>query len=319
MPFIKKITATSMGLDAGPFNIYHTTEVVPNLLSDVNGNLLSGVSRSALLAGIFVSVPDDANLIIVRSAGACKNSVQLNVGPTPPPSATYSITPASSSVTEGSSINFNIGTTLIVDGTILYWTITGVATAPDFVAVNGSAVINNNTGTITVNTVDDSLIEGSETFSVQLRTGSINGPIVATSSPVTIIDNSTSGGVVLTFLNYVAGKWYFGLSQALPTTIEISFAEVFGYVDVCGLGDAIDAYETDMLGGTGAVTILAGQLQGDFQSLVPMTSGVNRFVMGQLITVAGYGTFSNGQTFNVGGITVTVVISSPSDCLTYNP
>jgi hypothetical protein len=319
MPYIKKITATTMGSDAGPFAIYHTDLDAFNIVQDANGNFLSNVSRASLLAGVFVSVPDGANLIIVKSLGACRVSVELLVGPSAPPNATYTITPASTSVNEGSSINFNIATTNITNGTILYWTITGAATAPDFVAVNGSTTITGNAGTITVNTVTDSLIEGSENFQVQLRTGSITGPIVATSSPVTIIDGSTAGGVVLTFLNYVAGNWYFGLSQAIPTTIDISYAEVFGYVDVCGLGDATDAYETDMLGGTGAVTILAGQLSGTFLSPVPMTSGVNRFVMGQLITVAGYGTFSNGQTFNVGGITVTVVISSPSDCLTYNP
>ena len=105
---------------------------------------------------------------------------------------TYTITPASSSVNEVSTLTFNVGGTNIINGTY-YWSINNISTAAnDFSASSGSFTITSNAGSFTVTTTDDATTEGAETFTVSLRTGSTSGTIVATSSTVTINDTSTA-------------------------------------------------------------------------------------------------------------------------------
>ena len=97
------------------------------------------------------------------------------------------------SINEGSTGTFNVSTLNIADGTTLYWTVnTGTSSSADFSAISGSFTINNNTGSFTVTTSADLTTEGSETFTVSIRTISTSGSVVATSNSVTINDTSTT-------------------------------------------------------------------------------------------------------------------------------
>jgi hypothetical protein len=107
----------------------------------------------------------------------------------------YSIVPNVTSVNEGSSVTFTITTSGVLSGTVLYWTtngLSGIVNASDFTdsAVSGSFTINNNTATITRTLRNDVTTEGTESFRLEIRTGSTSGTIVATSSIVTINDTS---------------------------------------------------------------------------------------------------------------------------------
>jgi hypothetical protein len=107
-----------------------------------------------------------------------------SVGPT------YAFGTIPSSIDEGSAGTFTVVTTNISRiGTTLYWTIE--TNLSDFGTTSGSFIITNNTGSFTVTPTADSTTEGSETFTVALRTGSVTGPIVATSNTVSINDTST--------------------------------------------------------------------------------------------------------------------------------
>lgn len=108
----------------------------------------------------------------------------------------YSISSNLTSVDEGGIVTFNINTANYGSGT-LYWTITGTTDVNDFNAYSGSVSIINNTGSFSVQTTLDLVTEGSETFSINLRTGSETGDIVATSNVVTINDTSLSPNPVL--------------------------------------------------------------------------------------------------------------------------
>lgn len=111
-------------------------------------------------------------------------------GPVVPPiitdPPTYNINPASLSVDEGSSLNFNVLTTNVGNGTTLYWTI--ATNAGDFTVTSGNFTINNGAGSFTVTPTLDLLTEGQETFTVDVRTDSITGPVVL-SSPSIVINN----------------------------------------------------------------------------------------------------------------------------------
>ena len=114
---------------------------------------------------------------------------------------TYSVTPAFSNVNEGSSLTFNVNTTRIANGTTLYWSINtnGSSSPSDFGSTSGSFTINSNAGSFSVSLNADQVTEGAETFFVYVRTDSVSGSIVATSSTVTINDTSTYPAVSITY------------------------------------------------------------------------------------------------------------------------
>ena len=119
--------------------------------------------------------------------------VQSNAAPT----ITYSISPASGSVNEGSTVALNVTTTNLGSGT-LYWTISNVSTSnADFSAYNGSVSIAGDSGSFTVGPLTDYATEGAETFTVQLRTVSTSGTVVATSSSITVNDTSVANANVI--------------------------------------------------------------------------------------------------------------------------
>lgn len=115
--------------------------------------------------------------------------------------STYSISPSTTSVNEGSSVTFTVNTTNVADSTTLYWTlstISGTINTSDFSggATSGSFTITTNTGSVTLTLSNDSATEGSESFQFQVRTDSTSGTVVATSSTITINDTSISQGLL---------------------------------------------------------------------------------------------------------------------------
>tara|TARA_B110000285_G_scaffold235346_1_gene316497 strand:+ start:1630 stop:2505 length:876 start_codon:yes stop_codon:yes gene_type:complete len=79
------LTATTAGASVGPFNIYHTSEVVGNLLA-------SGITRTQLVSGYTVAAFDT---YIIRSTGTCTNAYTVTgcFVATPTPTATGTPTP----------------------------------------------------------------------------------------------------------------------------------------------------------------------------------------------------------------------------------
>lgn len=121
--------------------------------------------------------------VAATSASVTINDTSLSL-------ATFSITPQTLLVNEGSSIVFDVATTYYLP-TTLYYTTTGVAVS-DVSPTSGTIALVSGAATVAVTASADVTTEGTETFRIQLRTGSTSGPIVATSTSVTITDTSVT-------------------------------------------------------------------------------------------------------------------------------
>ena len=124
--------------------------------------------------------------------------ILTTVGRISGPVTTYTLTPEANNVDEGTSLTFDFGGTNVPGGTY-YWTIE--TNAGDFATTSGTVEIPTNypvTGSnlvsFTVTPTADATTEGSETFTVALRSGSITGTILVTSAAVTINDTSFAIG-----------------------------------------------------------------------------------------------------------------------------
>ena len=110
--------------------------------------------------------------------------------------AAYIIGQSSTSIDEGSTVTFTVTTANVADGTTLYWTTYGSPAigASDFSdnATSGSFTITNGSGSVSRTLANDATTEGTESFQLQIRTGSISGTVVATSDSVSINDTSVA-------------------------------------------------------------------------------------------------------------------------------
>ena len=175
---------------------------------------------------------------VLQNYNAIKNrsAFTSNAANTAP---SYTATPASSSVNEGSSLTINVATTNVPTGTTLYFLNSRPADFPSS-SDSGSFTINNNAGSFTVTPTSDSSTEGSETFYIMIKTGSTSGTTVAQTSNITINDTST-GKIVCTTLNEIYGfggfrnkLWmkYNNYDKARylpnPEILELGYHKLFG-------------------------------------------------------------------------------------------
>lgn len=184
----------------------------------INSNI--GIITRTLVAGDGNAEPNDKFTISVRtgsSSGPIKaTSSQVEIIDV---EATFSIAPNLSTVNEGSSVIFTVTTTLIANGSTLYWTLGGTANGSDFSdsASSGTVIINGNSGTITRTLRNDLITDGPENFFLRLRTGSTSGTIVATSSTVSINDTSRTPAGQQEFTTALGTDYTFNVPTGVTT------------------------------------------------------------------------------------------------------
>jgi len=143
-------------------------------------------------------------------------------------SLTPAFTVAPTDINEGTSNTFtvqNIGS----DGTYFWTILNDTTTNADFSAASGSFVVSgstggldNGTGSFNITTVSDRVTEGSQTFQVQVRSGSTSGTVVVTSAAVTINDTSLTPSISITGSTVIAEVAPNQFSVPNSTTIEVS-------------------------------------------------------------------------------------------------
>ena len=141
------------------------------------GGLYTAGSVVGFPLGVQTAIPTSGVISLGKFHGATASS--------------YTMIPTIVTKNEGDTVTFTI-TSIGVANTTLYWTTSGTGiTTADFndTVLTGSASLVSNTASFSRTITADNLTEGVEIATFNLRTGSISGPIVAT-SVVTINDTS---------------------------------------------------------------------------------------------------------------------------------
>jgi hypothetical protein len=130
---------------------------------------------------------------------------------------TVAVSPSASSVNEGVSITFTVSGSNIPN-TTYYW---AIQTIPgDFVQQVGSFNVVNNSGSFSVTPIADLTTEGSELFTVTVRTNSTSGTILATSPSVTVNDTSLTPPV------YVVTPAAASVNEGSAVTFNVSGSNI---------------------------------------------------------------------------------------------
>jgi len=154
---------------------------------------------------------------VLTDAEILENFIALR-GRSTLPNYIFGVIPAS--INEGSSGTFNVVTNNVADSTTLYWTI--ATNSGDFSTINGSFTITSNAGSFSVTPTADLTTEGAETFTVSIRTVSITGTVVATSSSVTINDTSLTPAIP----TYIFGVIPASINEGSSGTFNVTTTDV---------------------------------------------------------------------------------------------
>lgn len=161
------------------------------------GNVATGVVGNGSTTGTIVWTPESTGTYyyICSNHGAMSGTIiveaqEVIVDVEDP---TYTATPTSYTVNEGTALTINVLTTNVADGTSLYWTVTSPT---EFSTTSGSFSITSNSGQFTVFPIIDGQNEGAEYFQVQIRTVSTSGTVVETTSQITINNVNVSANIV---------------------------------------------------------------------------------------------------------------------------
>lgn len=190
------------------------------------------------------------------------------------------------SINEGETIPVNI--TYIGPNATYYWTILhDTTTTSDLLASSGSFVVSDSrgTGSFTISSISDYLTEGVETFQIEIRSGSITGPVIVTSESIILTSTSSTPGVEISSDLITEGE---------PVTVSVNNAIPDGTLYWTILNDTTDQWDFDDV--SGSFTVASGT--GSFNIQVPVD----------------YSIVEGNETFRVqirsGSITGTVVATT---------
>ena len=227
-----------------------TTDHDSVVLSGTSGTATVTVTTNATLSYDSVAHPETFKLYTesshVNQVGTSNTQVIIqDPGPTYVPTLT-----TSSSIIEGDTLSISVATVGVANGTILYFTNAGTAAGSIFTDGNnyGSFTISapgypTGTGTIT-RTVVSTLPAGgaTQTFTAQIRTGSIGGTAVGSpATPVTISNPTYSVSHVPPVIK--AGDavvWTGSLTNvAVGTTLYVTYGDVAPFVEQLSQGSFV--------------------------------------------------------------------------------
>jgi hypothetical protein len=177
----------------------------------------------------------------------------------------YTIGVSTTTVNEGSSVNFTANTINVGSGTTLYYSTGGSMVAADFSdnSLTGSFSIigtgaTTGVATVTRTIANDSITEGNESFTFVIRTESTSGTVVATSSAVTVVDVVPSYSVVpsTTSVNEGSSVTFTVTTIGVPnaTTLYWTTLQTSGVVSASDFNDGVASGSFAVNNNTGTIT-----------------------------------------------------------------
>jgi len=143
----------------------------------------------------------------------------------------YFVDSAVGIINEGDTMTFNVSTTAVPDGTVLYWKVENETTTDArFAAVSGSVTVSAGAGSFGITPLADLQTEGTTTFHVTLRTGSVAGTVVWTTGNKAIGDTSLTPPVPGSALFNRAEGDYLSVAQPSYTAGGAGYGAWAGYV-----------------------------------------------------------------------------------------
>jgi hypothetical protein len=196
-----------------------------------------------------------SNVWVVPKLTTTPTTTTTTTTTTAPP-RTYFVTAQTITLSKGLTAQFIVNTANVPDNTDLFWTINynSSSSPTDFTVNSGTFKINSSQGAFNVPIYNSSVVTGPKTFRAEIRTGSVNGALVATSIVITFTDTiktpDTSGT-----LNNPANI----TGATVNTPVVSAAATISGIEPNSNFGlEAAAGYEFSLNGTTGWASFITG-------------------------------------------------------------
>ncbi len=184
-------TLSTTNLAAGTLVPYTLSGITSSDTSAaLTGNLTLGSDGKATLLVPLIadSLSEGTEILVLTARGSAKSVQVIDTSLAP----TYVITPSSTSYNEGSTASFRLTTTSLSAGTVVNYTISGVSSGDISTSLSGSLTLGSDkSATLSIPLVSDNLLEGNETLSVAIASGSASVVVVDSSKAPTFTLTST--------------------------------------------------------------------------------------------------------------------------------
>lgn len=191
---VESINLVNLGPDYIPSTVT-ITDSSDNVIATLASNLAIPPYSSVEICEYPKTLPENWK---IKAQKFGSSTAGLSVYTSSKFTSSYSVAPDISVVTESGQIVFDITTTNLIDGTILWYetlSMSGNVNAADFVTANTGYITIQNSGarlTLVANADLNTGYEGDETFKLVLRRASNTGSIVATTNTLTLADTSNT-------------------------------------------------------------------------------------------------------------------------------
>ena len=267
----------------------------------INFNLVGDATSRILLNDLIDATDNVANTATVQGAAVSVATTENGGVYVPPVIPTYSLTPVTATVNEGTAQTFTLATTNVANGTVLNYAITGtgVTTADTTVALTGTVTVNNNAATLALTPTADVATEGTETAVVTLTSA---GATVAAAA-LTITDTSLTAAAGTAAVAVTAGNTAPGHdATAAATTYTLSAGTYTYNISGFNTGDVLTMFagaavsvvpDADNADGLQSINFADAATGGTVTvSLIGLTAAQDAglFNQGSINTVFGAGT-----------------------------
>ena len=191
---IESINLVNLGPDIIPATVT-LTDASDNIIATLASNLRIPAYSSVELCEYPKTLSENCK---IKTQKFGSSSGGLSVYTSSKFTSSYSVAPDVSTMEESGQIVFDIVTTNLIDGTVLWYetqAVSGNVTAADFITANTGYLTIQNSGarlTLVANTDLNTAYEGDETFKLILRRESNVGSIVTTTNTLTLRDTSNT-------------------------------------------------------------------------------------------------------------------------------
>ena len=271
----------------GPYGPFGVDENVDGIISSfIQSNRPSGNN---------VSLP-------IPTTGIANN---FAVTALPSNTISYTVTANTSTTNEGTTVSYHVTTTNVPNNSIIYWTNSGSTSAADFSggANSGSITIQNSSADFSLVISNDQLTEGPENIQVELRTGSVAGPIVATSA-VTVVNDTSLTPIIYSITSDLTGRQDEGTTITFTvTTQHFGTGVLFWY----NAGTTVGADFTD---GTNSGSVAITQDSGTFSRTIrndALTEGDETIIMQLRVNSTSGTTVATCNTITVNDTSTTLL------------
>lgn len=277
-------TVNTVGIPDGT-TLYYTTSgsVSSSDISSTSGSFVINSDTGSFTLSVIedILVESSETLEVDVRTGSLTGEIVVSASTITVTNTTnYVVSISSNVLVEGDVAIFTVDTQGVPDNTTLYYVVTGsAASTVDLSSLSGSFIINNDAGSFNITVNQDYESDDAESFTVEVKTGSVSGTVVDSIGPITITESAFTMDVI-------------PQQTVIPESTITTPSSLTFDVTTTGISDGT-SFTATIVGGSAAVN------SADFNGSLTKSFTVNNNSASFIVSLVRDGKTEGTETFTV--------------------